>query len=59
MSSSFSAGWWEVDVVWLDVDDAVAALKHDPTGGRGFNGAITKALENGGEAGETVVRSAV
>ncbi|KAF2272664.1 uncharacterized protein EI97DRAFT_436750 [Westerdykella ornata] len=49
----------ERDSGFKDVDDAVAALQNDPTGGRGFNGQITRALENGSEAGKTMIRSAV
>ena len=41
-----------------DVDNAVAAL-HDPTGGRGANGDITKQLEMGGKTKENVLESAV
>lgn len=43
--------------MWLDVDDAVAALD-DPTGGRGANGSISKQLE-GEKAEEKVLESAV
>lgn len=41
-----------------DVDDAVAALE-DPTGGRGANGNITRALEENGKAKKEVLESAV
>ncbi|KAH7413902.1 AIG2-like family-domain-containing protein [Phaeosphaeria sp. MPI-PUGE-AT-0046c] len=44
----------QVDEGFKDVDDAVAALR-DPTGGRGANGKISKALEGN----EKVLESAV
>lgn len=40
-----------------EVDDAVAAASHDPTGGRGVNGSIAKKLDEGEL--DDVVRSAV
>ncbi|KAF2702803.1 hypothetical protein K504DRAFT_444846 [Pleomassaria siparia CBS 279.74] len=37
------------DEGFQDVDDAVAAQKEDPTGGRGINGSITNKLEDIGD----------
>ncbi|ORY19238.1 hypothetical protein BCR34DRAFT_621081 [Clohesyomyces aquaticus] len=54
----------ETDEGFQEVDDAVAALgkegtSPDPTGGRGANGEITRALEENGKASEEVIESAV
>ena len=42
-----------------EVDEAVEAQENDPTGGRGANGRITKALEEKEDKGEMMMRSAV
>jgi hypothetical protein len=52
----------DIDQSRADVDDAVEAREKgtkDPTGGRGLNGAIGKALEEGREEGSDIAKNAV
>lgn len=49
----------DADEGFQDVDDAVAALAQDPTGGRGANGNISRQLSQGGKTEDKILESAV
>ncbi|KAL6703412.1 hypothetical protein ACN47E_009671 [Coniothyrium glycines] len=49
----------EADDGFQDVQNAVAALQQDPTGGRGANGDISRQLQTDDKAKEDILQSAV